>query len=143
MIFLYHKIAMEKYSRQRELIYHSLETRKDHPTAEELYLDLKEKMSEIGIATVYRNLSDLCQKGKIIKIKSKYGPDRFDGNLMPHIHFQCEQCNNIVDIELKSEEKEKIDNDLLAVLNKTDAILTTSEILLIGICKQCQNHGMN
>ena len=107
MIFLYHKIAMEKYSRQRELIYHSLETRKDHPTAEELYLDLKEKMPEIGIATVYRNLSDLCQKGKIIKIKSKYGPDRFDGNFMPHIHFQCEQCNNIVDIELKSEEKEK------------------------------------
>ena len=106
-------------------------------------MDLKEKMPEIGIATVYRNLSDLCQKGKIIKIKSKYGPDRFDGNFMPHIHFQCEQCNNIVDIELKSEEKEKIDNDLLAVLNKTDAILTTSEILLIGICKQCQNHDMN
>ena len=134
---------MEKYSRQRELIYHSLQTRKDHPTAEELYLDLKSEMPEIGIATVYRNLSDLCQKGKIIKIKSKYGPDRFDGNLMPHIHFQCEQCNSIVDIELTSAQKEKIDNDILAILRQTGAILTTSEILLIGICNQCQNHDMN
>ena len=136
-------MSMEKYSRQRELIYHSIKTRKDHPTAEELYWDLKAKMPEMGIATVYRNLSDLCQKGKIIKIKSKYGPDRFDGNLMPHIHFQCEQCNNIIDIELTSAEKEKIDNDILAILNKTGATLTTSEILLIGICKQCQNHDMN
>ena len=134
---------MEKYSRQRELIYHSLQTRKDHPTAEELYLDLKSEMPEIGIATVYRNLSDLCQKGKIMKIKSKHGPDRFDGNLMSHIHFQCEQCNSIVDIELMSAQKEKIDNDILAILRQTGATLTTSEILLIGICKQCQNHDMN
>ena len=51
---------MRKYSKQRELILNSLRNRKDHPTAEKLYLDLKNEMPELGIATVYRNLSDLC-----------------------------------------------------------------------------------
>ena len=59
MIFLYHKIAMEKYSRQREMILQSLRNRVDHPTAETLYEDIKAKMPEIGVATVYRDLSDL------------------------------------------------------------------------------------
>ena len=54
---------MKKYSKQRELILDSLRKRKDHPTAERLYLDLKKEMPELGIATVYRNLSDLCEEG--------------------------------------------------------------------------------
>ena len=61
---------MKKYSKQRELILDSLRKRKDHPTAERLYLDLKNEMPELGIATVYRNLSDLCEEGKIIRIKN-------------------------------------------------------------------------
>ena len=80
---------MKKYSRQRELILQSLKNRMDHPTAEMLYTDLKEQMPEIGIATIYRNLSDLCEAGEIIKIKSQIGPDRFDGNKKEHIHFEC------------------------------------------------------
>ena len=68
---------MKKYSKQRELILDSLKNRTDHPTAETLYRDLKDKMPEIGIATVYRNLSTLCEEGKINKLKSKiYGANR-------------------------------------------------------------------
>ena len=71
---------MKKYSRQRELILQSLRNRVDHPTAEMLYTDLKTQMPEMGIATVYRNLSDLCEMGEIVKLKSDLGPARFDGN---------------------------------------------------------------
>ena len=62
---------MKKYSKQRELILESLRHRKDHPTAEKLFIDLKKTMPELGIATVYRNLTDLCEDGQISKIKSK------------------------------------------------------------------------
>lgn len=129
---------MKKYSRQRELIYNSLKSRTDHPTAEKLYLDLKKKMPEIGIATVYRNLSELYEQGDIIKIKFKNGPDRFDGNTIPHIHFQCEKCQEIYDIFLEQKEINKLDNDMQKIVEKIGGKLLTSEIKITGICPNCK-----
>ena len=80
---------MKKYSRQRELVLNSLRNRTDHPTAEILYNDLKNEMPGIGIATIYRNLAELCESGSITKIKSNTGADRYDGKIEPHIHFEC------------------------------------------------------
>ena len=83
---------MERYSKQRELILNVLKERKDHPTAEMIYKDIIKIMPTIGIATVYRNLAALYESGQILKIETKQGEsDRFDGNLMPHLHFQCFQ----------------------------------------------------
>ncbi len=38
---------MKKFSKQRELILNSLKSRKDHPTAETLFWDLKKKKCQI------------------------------------------------------------------------------------------------
>ena len=100
---------MERYSKQRELILNVLKERKDHPTAEMIYKDIIKIMPTIGIATVYRNLAALYESGQILKIETKQGEsDRFDGNLMPHLHFQCLECNEIQDIFL-----DECDNDTL------------------------------
>ena len=112
---------MKKYSKQREIILSNLKSRTDHPTAEQLYLDLKEEMPEMGIATVYRNLSELCENGEVVKIKSKTGADRFDGNNKPHIHFLCEKCEQLLDICLNENEKNKLDNDMLALAKQIEA----------------------
>lgn len=129
---------MKKYSKQRELILNSLKSRKDHPTAEKLYLDLKSKMPEIGIATVYRNLSDLCEEGLIIRIKTSFGPDRFDGNTMPHIHFECKECGDITDIVLFEEQVKQLDNDLKDFAKQINAEVDGSEITITGLCKKCK-----
>jgi Fur family peroxide stress response transcriptional regulator len=128
---------MKKYSKQRETILSNLKSRIDHPTAEQLYLDLKEQMPELGIATVYRNLSELCENGQVVKIKSKTGADRFDGNNKPHIHFLCEKCEQLLDICLEEKEKNKLDNDMLALAKQIDGKVLSSEILITGICKNC------
>lgn len=129
---------MKKYSKQRELILNSLKSRTDHPTAEKLYLDLKNKMPEIGIATVYRNLSDLCEEGLIIRIKTSSGPDRFDGNTMPHIHFECKDCGDITDIVLFEEQVKQLDNDLKDFAKQINAKVDGSEITITGLCKKCK-----
>ena len=59
---------MIKYSRQRESIKSSLMQRYDHPTAETVYLDIKEEFPNISLGTVYRNLNNLVEKGDIKKI---------------------------------------------------------------------------
>ncbi len=129
---------MKKNTRQRDLIYQSLKTRTDHPTAEKLYLDLKKQMPEIGIATVYRNLNKLYEQGEIIKVKSKTGPDRFDGNIEPHIHFQCEKCQEIYDIFLDENEMVELDNGMQKIAKKIDGLLQTSRISMTGICHKCK-----
>ena len=70
---------MLKYSRQREAIKTFLAGRYDHPTAETVYLGIKEEFPNISLGTVYRNLSLLSDIGEIQKLSTGIGPDRFDG----------------------------------------------------------------
>lgn len=129
---------MKKYSKQRELILKSLKNRMDHPTAEMLYNDLKNQMPEIGIATVYRNLSDLSEMGEIIKIKCKIGPDRFDAYKEEHIHFECNMCHEIEDIYIRDDQTRKINNEMKRLAENIDAEANASNIWLYGLCKKCK-----
>ena len=89
---------MIKHSRQREAIRENLMGRYDHPTAETVYMDIKEDFPNISLGTVYRNLSLLSDMGEIQKISTGTGPDRFDGNATPHCHFQCRVCFKVLDL---------------------------------------------
>ncbi len=89
---------MIKHSRQREAIRQNLMERYDHPTAEMVYMDIKEDFPNISLGTVYRNLSLLSELGEIQKISTGTGPDRFDGNLNTHCHFQCRTCFCVLDL---------------------------------------------
>lgn len=129
---------MKKYSKQREIILESLQNRKDHPTAESLYIDLKRQMPELGIATVYRNLTELCEQGIVKKIKAKVGPDRYDGNIKPHIHFECKQCGKLIDIYLNEKQEKQISSIKVEVSEAEEIQCDSSEIYLIGICQECR-----
>ena len=61
---------LTKHSRQRECIKEFLATRYDHPTAEIIYLNVKEKFPNLSLGTVYRNLSLLTELGEIQKLST-------------------------------------------------------------------------
>ena len=129
---------MQKYSKQRELILKSLQNRCDHPTAEMLYMDLKEEMPSIGIATVYRNLLSLSQSTQIHRIVTKGNADRFDGNLEEHIHFVCNQCSSVHDIFLNEEEQYQIEDQMNLFAKSIGAKKDHTEIMITGTCKDCK-----
>jgi Fur family peroxide stress response transcriptional regulator len=52
-----------KYSRQRESIKSYLTGRTDHPTAEQIYMNVKKEYPNISLGTVYRNLALLTEIG--------------------------------------------------------------------------------
>ena len=58
------------YSKQREALYRLLRSTKTHPTAETLYNELRKEFPNISMGTVYRNLSQLCKNGDVLKISS-------------------------------------------------------------------------
>ncbi len=87
-----------KYSRQREMILNNLCSRTDHPTADELYINLKEELPNLSLGTLYRNLAMLSENGTILKFHCGTA-DRFDGNNNLHYHLICEKCNRLYDLD--------------------------------------------
>ena len=101
-------MAAIKYSRQREAIKHYLASTKEHPTADTVYLHVKEDFPNISLGTVYRNLNLLTDIGEAIKIPTPDGGDRFDGNVIPHNHFLCTSCGRLLDLELDMKSIEEV-----------------------------------
>ena len=93
--------APMKNSRQRNAILECVMSHHDHPTADIIYQELRESFPNISLGTVYRNLSLLTSLGKIMKITCENHADRFDGQTIPHAHFECKSCGCLQDIPFK------------------------------------------
>ena len=127
-------LHMIKHSRQREAIRQNLMKRYDHPTAEMVYMDIKEDFPNISLGTVYRNLSLLSDLGEIQKISTGAGPDRFDGNPKEHCHFLCKTCSGVSDLTFDYPE------DLNAHVSKHfPGIIEGNIIQFYGVCPDCMN----
>ena len=89
-----------KYSRQREVIKENLLHREDHPTADMIYMDVREAFPNISLGTVYRNLQLLTDIGEIQKLNVGDGADHFDAKTFPHYHFICSECGSVIDLQM-------------------------------------------
>ena len=134
------KMAMStlKYSRQRESIKVCLQGRKDHPTADMLYTDVRKEFPNISLGTVYRNLSLLSELGEIKRLTTGDGPDRFDGDTSTHHHFVCRKCHCVTDLTMR--DISEIKN--VAAENFRGTIEDYS-VNFYGICENCKNHPGN
>lgn len=127
-----------KYSRQREAIKDFLATRKDHPTADMVYLNVKEEFPNISLGTVYRNLTLLADIGEIARIKVGEGTDHFDANAELHYHFICTNCNSVIDLEM----------DEISHINEVANAQFEGQIeghvtYFYGTCASCMNENKN
>lgn len=123
-----------KYSRQRAAILAFLKTRNDHPTAEVIYNNIRETYPNISLGTVYRNLNLLSKNGDIKKISLEDDSAHFDGFTHPHCHFFCNNCKNVLDIELRPNDMDIINK--LATDN-FDGEIHTHTSIFYGLCNKC------
>lgn len=124
---------MLKYSRQREAIKNFLVTRYDHPTAETVYMNIRQEFPNISLGTVYRNLSLLADIGEIQKLSTGLGPDRFDGNPAPHYHFSCRCCGCVLDLPLSG-----IDHINVLAAQNFDGDIEGHMVIFYGKCPTCK-----
>ncbi len=125
---------MLKRSKQRDAILNFLAARCDHPTAETVYLNIREELPNISLGTVYRNLNLLSELGEIQKISTGTSADRFDANTNPHYHFICKKCGCVMDLTLDG-----LDHiDILAGQN-FDGTIEGHFAYFYGQCPSCKN----
>ncbi len=127
-------MANLKYSRQRASIKEYLESTHGHPTADTVYLHVKEEFPHISLGTVYRNLNLLADMGEVVKIPTPDGGDRFDGDTHPHYHVICNCCGKVMDLAMGE--------DYINLVNqKADehfrGTITSHKTLFYGTCPEC------
>jgi Fur family transcriptional regulator, peroxide stress response regulator len=88
---------------QRELVYHTLIAKRDHPTADEVYARVKKAKPTISLATVYNCLETLVECNLVRAVNFERGPTRYCPNLRPHAHFHDEASGVTHDIDLPEE----------------------------------------
>lgn len=89
------------HSRQRDMIMEFLKSTKSHPTADEVYRNVKQKEPDISLGTVYRNLNLLADNNMILRLHMNDGIDHFDADISEHHHLYCRECKRVYDLEMK------------------------------------------
>lgn len=89
-----------RFTPQRQRVYEVLLNKRDHPTAEEVFIRAKREMPDISMATVYNCLDALVRSGLARQVTVDRGAARFCPNMREHCHFYCDTCDNVFDIDL-------------------------------------------
>jgi len=122
-----------RHSHQRDIILDELRQLTSHPTVDELFLIVRERLPHISLATVYRNLELLAEQGVILKLELAGQQRRFDGWAAPHTHIRCEVCGAVADVDL-----EPAQTPLEEVQQHTDYLVTGQHTEFVGQCPRCQ-----
>ncbi len=119
-------------TQQRMVILEELRSKNNHPSADELYARVRQRLPRISLGTVYRNLEVLSQLGEIQKLELSGSLKRYDGVCSKHYHIRCVQCN-------------RVDDAPIAPLNQVENELYGSTVFEIighnleftGLCPDC------
>jgi Fur family peroxide stress response transcriptional regulator len=118
-----------RFTPQRQQVYDVLLQKRDHPTAEEVFIRAKKQMPEISHATVYNCLGALVGCGLVRQVQLDRGATRFCPNMREHGHFHCSACGTIYDVDLPPE--------LLGVAVPRGFKAQRYEIAIHGVCPDC------
>jgi Fe2+ or Zn2+ uptake regulation protein len=116
---------------QRLHVYKTLLAKRDHPTAEEVFIRSKREMPDISMATVYNCLDALVQSRLVKLVNHERGATRYCSNMQEHHHFYCDVCSCAFDIEADSHSHRP------PIRMPTGFKADRYEIAIRGLCPDC------
>ena len=112
-----------------------------HMSAEDVYGILREKDSEIGLATVYRALDLLSKLGILVQIELGDGCTRYelntaDPNVHHHHHLICVKCKKVIEFD-----EDLLDKLEATIAKKSGFQILNHEVKFFGYCKDCREEA--
>lgn len=126
-------MQVRRTSKKRSAIYEALCNTTVHPSAEQLYSQLKPEIPDLSLGTVYRNLNVLMQDGLIITVGHVNGEERYDANTSDHSHFVCTKCGRVDDVFLDLSIGKRYSN----VAELMGGKVKGHSLSYFGLCKNC------
>jgi len=119
---------------QKKIVYDTVTSMHNHPSAEMVYDKVAEDFQRISKATVYRILNNLADQGEIMRVRFSDGPDIYDFNNMEHYHIRCVKCGSVGDIAMPV-----IENIGGSVSDSGGYTVFGHMVQFYGICPRCKN----
>ena len=121
-------------SQKRESILACFRNTDRHPSAEWVYEQLKPQYPDLSLGTVYRNIGQLIDEGRLRTVGVVGDRERFDGRTDPHCHAVCTRCGKVIDLDGVT---------LLPELCReaqqtTDFWLREPQVRFDGLCRECR-----
>ncbi len=126
------KEAGLKMTPQRIAVFRVMEGNSSHPSADDIYREIKKDYPNTSMATIYNTLESLKELGLIRELTIE--PDRrhFDPDASPHHHIICTRCRRIEDIFEELPEVTRLPASVEAGFN-----LQGYNVEFYGVCKAC------
>ena len=118
-----------RFTPQRQQVYDVILNKRDHPTAEEVFIRAKKSMPEISHATVYNCLDALVKCGLVRQVQLQRGATRFCPNMEEHCHYACDACGKVFDVPLQK--------DSTAMPGPKGFQVDHYDIAVHGLCADC------
>jgi Fur family peroxide stress response transcriptional regulator len=126
-----------KITPQRTAIFRILTTARNHPTADNVYQEIKTLFPNISFDTVNRTLLTFAEAGMIEVIESNGHCRRFEPNLTAHHHFYCMDCGEITDFFCRDYDELAVPEDISRRFH-----VTGKRMVIKGLCDKCmQQHA--
>ena len=104
-----------------------------HLSAEDIYRVLIEQNEEVGVATIYRVLSQFEESGIVQKLNFENNQAVYElCGLEHHDHLVCVKCSKIIEFQ-----DDVIEQHQLQIAKKHGFALTDHSLYLYGLCKDC------
>jgi len=121
---------------QRLAIMEYLLTHFTHPTVEDVYQGLCDRIPTLSRTTVYNTLRLLAEHEAAQMITIDDHRVCYDGNTTPHVHFFCKQCGKVIDLfneTAPTPKRNLIDGN----------IVDEVQLYYKGICSKCKKQNDN
>ena len=121
---------------QRIAILKYLDGNTSHPTAEDIYRDVRRHYPTLSFATVYNTLQTLKDHGDVMEITIDPLRRHYDPNTEQHHHVVCVKCNKIWDVFEDYSAVLKLPENISGEIRAFNA-----HVDFHGICRSCQKGG--
>lgn len=86
-------------TKQKQLILQIIEKAQRPLTIEELLKLGQKELPNLGVATVYREISRLCENEQLQTVAISNDPIRYELAKHHHHHFKCSKCKKVYELE--------------------------------------------
>ena len=120
----------QRFSQQRERIYQAVQSSMEHPSAQMVYDALRPEMPRLSLGTVYRNLHQMAQEGRLRELEGPVAP--FDAVLPPHTHIRCVRCGQVAGLAVP------YDPALDREAGESGWAVNGHDLVFSGLCPACR-----
>jgi Fur family ferric uptake transcriptional regulator/Fur family peroxide stress response transcriptional regulator len=121
---------------QRQAILDAIRASDNHPTAAQIYAQVKADHPRVAFGTVYKALDLLSRTGQILQLEFGDAASRYDRRTDRHDHAICTGCGRLVDLDVE------LPRELEGQASRASGFsILQHTTQFFGLCPSCQDGG--